>query len=173
MIQDHFITNYDPTIEDSYIKQVIIDGERCTLDILDTAILDTAGQENYSAMRDQFMRTGEGFLLVFAVDDAESFEDISVYRKQITRVKGREDIPMVLVGNKCDLTMGSVDMEQARDVAKKYGITFIDTSANTRMNVDEAFYTLVREIKKHKESQGRDNSHTQMCPTNCQCCNFL
>lgn len=48
---------------------MVIDGETCLLDIL-----DTAGQEEYSAMRDQYMRTGEGFLLVFAVNSAKSFE---------------------------------------------------------------------------------------------------
>lgn len=96
LIQNHFVDEYDPTIEDSYRKQVscyiqlsycytinysivylykifyiqvVIDGETCLLDIL-----DTAGQEEYSAMRDQYMRTGEGFLLVFAVNSAKSFE---------------------------------------------------------------------------------------------------
>ena len=78
---------YDPTIEDSYRKQVVIDGETCLLDIL-----DTAGQEEYSAMRDQYMRTGEGFLLVFAVNNAKSFEDISAYREQIKRVKDAEEV---------------------------------------------------------------------------------
>ena len=81
---------YDPTIEDSYRKQVVIDGETCLLDIL-----DTAGQEEYSAMRDQYMRTGEGFLLVFAVNNAKSFEDISAYREQIKRVKDADEVPMV------------------------------------------------------------------------------
>jgi small GTP-binding protein len=57
---------------------VVIDGETCLLDIL-----DTAGQEEYSAMRDQYMRTGEGFLCVFAVNNMKSFEDISVYRDQV------------------------------------------------------------------------------------------
>ncbi|KAH9367047.1 hypothetical protein HPB48_022436 [Haemaphysalis longicornis] len=65
-------------LEDSYRKQVVIDGETCLLDIL-----DTAGQEEYSAMRDQYMRTGEGFLLVFAVNNGKSFEDISMYREQV------------------------------------------------------------------------------------------
>ncbi|KAF9808004.1 hypothetical protein SFRURICE_017176 [Spodoptera frugiperda] len=51
----NFVDEYDPTIEDSYRKQVVIDGETCLLDIL-----DTAGQEKYSAMRDQYMRMGEG-----------------------------------------------------------------------------------------------------------------
>lgn len=46
-------------------------------------------------MRDQYMRTGEGFLLVFAVNNAKSFEDISNYREQIKRVKDAEEVPMV------------------------------------------------------------------------------
>ena len=89
-IQNHFVEEYDPTIEDSYRKQAVIDGETCLLDIL-----DTAGQEEYSAMRDQYMRTGEGFLCVFAVDNMKSFEDIESYRRQIRRVKDADDIPMI------------------------------------------------------------------------------
>ena len=98
LMQNHFVDEYDPTIEDSYRVQVVIDGEMCLLDIL-----DTAGQEEYSAMRDQYMRTGEGFLLVFAVDNAKSFEDISQFREEIKYFKDGEDVPMVLVGNKCDM----------------------------------------------------------------------
>ena len=55
---------------------------------------------------------------------------------------------MVLVGNKCDLPTRNVDMGQAKEVAKNYGIPFVETSAKTRMGVDDAFYTLVREIRK-------------------------
>ncbi|CAH1118857.1 unnamed protein product [Phaedon cochleariae] len=153
LIQNHFVDEYDPTIEDSYRKQVVIDGDTCLLDIL-----DTAGQEEYSAMRDQYMRTGEGFLLVFAVNSAKSFEDIGTYREQIKRVKDAEEVPMVLVGNKCDLSAWAVDMNQAREVAKQYGIPFVETSAKTRMGVDDAFYTLVREIRKDK-SKGGKSSH--------------
>ncbi|CAN8010193.1 hypothetical protein HPB47_021226 [Ixodes persulcatus] len=151
LIQNHFVDEYDPTIEDSYRKQVVIDGETCLLDIL-----DTAGQEEYSAMRDQYMRTGEGFLLVFAVNNNKSFEDISMYREQIKRVKDADDVPMVLVGNKCDLPTRAVDMKQASEVARNYGIPFIETSAKTRMGVDDAFYTLVREIRKDREWKGKD-----------------
>uniref|UniRef100_A0AAV2L0A6 GTPase KRas n=1 Tax=Knipowitschia caucasica TaxID=637954 RepID=A0AAV2L0A6_KNICA len=127
LIQNHFVDEYDPTIEDSYRKQVVIDGETCLLDIL-----DTAGQEEYSAMRDQYMRTGEGFLCVFAINNIKSFEDIHHYREQIKRVKDSEDVPMVLVGNKCDLPSRSVDTKQAQDLARSYGIPFIETSAKTR-----------------------------------------
>jgi len=145
LIQNHFVEEYDPTIEDSYRKQVVIDGETCLLDIL-----DTAGQEEYSAMRDQYMRTGEGFLLVFAVNEVKSFENIASYRDQIRRVKDSEQVPMVLVGNKCDLAARSVEMRNVHETARQFGIPFIETSAKTRMGVDDAFYTLVREIRKHK-----------------------
>lgn len=67
--------SFFPSSQDSYRKQVVIDGETCLLDIL-----DTAGQEEYSAMRDQYMRTGEGFLCVFAINNSKSFADINLYR---------------------------------------------------------------------------------------------
>uniref|UniRef100_A0A915NRK6 small monomeric GTPase n=1 Tax=Meloidogyne floridensis TaxID=298350 RepID=A0A915NRK6_9BILA len=135
LIQGQFIEEYDPTIEDSYRKQVLIDGETCLLDIL-----DTAGQEEYSAMRDQYMRTGEGFLLVFALNEYKSFENIHAYREQIRRVKDNDEVPMVLVGNKCDLQQRAVDQRSVQELARSFGIPFIDTSAKTRKHVDEAFH---------------------------------
>lgn len=77
-IQNHFMNDYDPTIEDSYTQQVVIDEETCFLDIL-----DTAGQDEYSAMRPQYMRTGDGFFCVFAVDSMKSFTDINLFREQV------------------------------------------------------------------------------------------
>ncbi|KAL9979557.1 hypothetical protein ACROYT_G017235 [Oculina patagonica] len=148
LIQNHFVDEYDPTIEDSYRKQVVIDGETCLLDIL-----DTAGQEEYSAMRDQYMRTGEGFLCVFAVNNRRSFEEIHAFRQQIKRVKDADEVPMVLAGNKCDLqTTGNrvVETTEALELATSYGIPYVDTSAKTRQGVEDAFYTLVREIRREK-----------------------
>jgi GTPase KRas protein len=83
-IQSHFVDEYDPTIEDSYRKQCVIDEEVALLDIL-----DTAGQEEYSAMREQYMRTGEGFLLVYSIIDKNSFEEIQGFHNQILRVKDK------------------------------------------------------------------------------------
>jgi len=153
LIQNHFVEEYDPTIEDSYRKQVVIDGETCLLDIL-----DTAGQEEYSAMRDQYMRTGEGFLCVFAVNNTKSFEDITLYREQIKRVKDADEVPMVLVGNKVDLPSRTVETKGGRIKADSYGIPFIETSAKTRQGVDDAFYTLVREIRKYKDKKGKNQN---------------
>ncbi|BHF62962.1 small G-protein ras1 [Sparganum proliferum] len=103
------------------------------------------------AMRDQYMRTGEGFLCVFAVNNAKSFEDIGQYREQIKRVKDADEVPMVLIGNKVDLQVRTVDAKNAQSVAREYGIPYIETSAKTRQGVEEAFFTLVREIRKFKE----------------------
>jgi len=151
LIQNHFLDEYDPTIEDSYKKEIVIDKETCLLNIL-----DTAGQKEYSAMREQYMRTGEGFLLVFSIDNVKSYEDILQYREHIKKVQDKTKVPMVLVGNKCDLPTRNMDMAQAKDVAKSYSIPFIETSAKTRMGVDDAFYTLVREIRKDKERRGQN-----------------
>lgn len=83
---------------DSYRKQCVIDEEVALLDVL-----DTAGQEEYSAMREQYMRTGEGFLLVYSITSRQSFEEILTFQQQILRVKDKDYFPMIVVGNKCDL----------------------------------------------------------------------
>jgi len=144
LIQNHFIDEYDPTIEDSYRKQVTIDDETSLLDIL-----DTAGQEEYSAMRDQYMRTGQGFIMVYAITSRSSFDEIASFREQILRVKDKDKVPMVLVGNKCDLeTERQVTTGEGSDLAKSFGCPFFESSAKTRVNVEESFYQLVREIKR-------------------------
>ncbi len=148
LIQNHFIDEYDPTIEDSYRKQVTIDEETCLLDIL-----DTAGQEEYSAMRDQYMRTGQGFMLVYAITSRSSFDEISSFRDQILRVKDKDKVPVVLVGNKCDLeSERQVTTNEGNDLARNFGCPFLETSAKTRINVEDSFFNLVREIRK--ELQG-------------------
>jgi len=144
LIQNHFIDEYDPTIEDSYRKQVTIDEETCLLDIL-----DTAGQEEYSAMRDQYMRTGQGFIMVYAITSRSSFDEIASFREQILRVKDKDKVPMILVGNKCDLeTERQVTTGEGQDLSKSFGCPFFESSAKTRVNVEECFYELVREIRK-------------------------
>jgi GTPase SAR1 family protein len=130
LIQSHFVDEYDPTIEgellfsgnlscdqpcpnppsqpaDSYRKQCVIDEEVALLDVL-----DTAGQEEYSAMREQYMRTGEGFLLVYSIVNRQSFEEIMTFQQQILRVKDKDYFPIIVVGNKCDL-------ESDRQVSKQ------------------------------------------------------
>ncbi|KAL4733977.1 ras-like protein [Aspergillus similis] len=147
LIQSHFVDEYDPTIEDSYRKQCVIDDEVALLDVL-----DTAGQEEYSAMREQYMRTGEGFLLVYSITSRQSFEEIMTFQQQILRVKDKDYFPIIVVGNKCDLDKERVVSEQeGESLARQFGCKFIETSAKSRINVENAFYDLVREIRRYNK----------------------
>merc|ERR1712113_830636 len=93
LVTDNFLDEYDPTIEDSYRKQVSIDGKPALLDIL-----DTAGQEEFSSMQDQWMREGKGFLLVYSIVSRQSFDEVSMLRDKILRTKDTDDVPIVLCG---------------------------------------------------------------------------
>lgn len=148
-IQSYFVTDYDPTIEDSYTKQCVIDEHVARLDIL-----DTAGQEEFSAMREQYMRSGEGFLLVYSVIDRSSFDEIYKFHKQILRVKDRDEFPMLLVANKSDLdTQRVVSAGEGQELAHNLKIRYIEASAKHRLNVDQSFYELVRIVRKFQEEE--------------------
>lgn len=107
-----------------------------------------------SAMREQYMRNGEGFLLVYASTSRLSFEEISTFHQQISRVKDRDSFPMVLVANKCDLEQErQVSSQEGRDLARQFGCQFLETSAKQRIAVDDAFYQVVREIRRFNKEQ--------------------
>ncbi|CAG7724350.1 unnamed protein product [Allacma fusca] len=148
-IQSYFVQDYDPTIEDSYTKQCVIDDIPAKLDIL-----DTAGQEEFSAMREQYMRSGEGFLLVFSVTERSSFDEISKFHRQILRVKDRDEFPMLIVANKSDLELQRVvGREEAQHLAQQLRVPLIECSAKLRMNVDQAFHELVRIIRQFQQME--------------------
>merc|ERR1711953_1565035 len=77
-VQGIFVEKYDPTIEDSYRKQVEVDGQQCMLEIL-----DTAGTEQFTAMRDLYMKNGQGFVLVYSITAQSTFNDIQDLRQQM------------------------------------------------------------------------------------------
>lgn len=148
LIQSHFVDEYDPTIEDSYRKQCVVDGQQVILDIL-----DTAGQEEYLAMREQYMRTGEGFLLVYAINSRNSLDELLVFYEQIQRVKDSDNVPVLVVGNKSDLEIErQVSYEEGLAFAKSLGCPFLEASAKQRINVEESFYGLVRNINAKEAS---------------------
>ncbi|XP_059845490.1 GTP-binding protein Rit2-like isoform X4 [Hypanus sabinus] len=97
-ISHRFPDCHDPTIEDAYKTQVRIDDNPAYLDIL-----DTAGQAEFTAMRDQYMRGGEGFIICYSITDRRSFQEAAEFKELIYRVRHTYDIPIVLVGNKTDL----------------------------------------------------------------------
>jgi small GTP-binding protein len=143
-VQGIFVEKYDPTIEDSYRKQVEVDGQQCMLEIL-----DTAGTEQFTAMRDLYMKNGQGFVLVYSITAQSTFNDLQDLREQILRVKDTDTVPMVLVGNKCDLEDERVvGKDQGSNLAHTFGCTFLETSAKAKINVNDIFYDLVQQINK-------------------------
>lgn len=154
--QKMFVEDYDPTIEDSYIQHTEIDGQMCVLDVL-----DTAGQEEFSAMREQYMRKGDAFLLVYSVTDRASFMNIRHFHTLILRVKDKDSYPMILVANKVDLVhLRQVSQEQGQELANLLKIPYIETSAkNPPINVDKAFHEVVRIIRD--QPQHRDKNLNQ------------
>ncbi|KAF9145626.1 Ras GTPase ras2 [Linnemannia schmuckeri] len=141
------VLTYDPTIEDSYRKQVVIDDQSCVLEVL-----DTAGQEEYTALRDQWIRDGEGFLLVYSIAARSTFDRIRRFRDQIVRVKDSENVPLMLVGNKCDkLAEREVTRDEGALMAKSLRCEFTETSAKTCVNVERSFYNVVRMIRQARD----------------------
>lgn len=144
LVTDNFLEDYDPTIEDSYRKLSTIDGDQVVLDIL-----DTAGQEEYTSMQDQWMREGNGFLLVYSTTSRSSFDDIATFKDKILRAKDVDNVPIVLVGNKCDLEgQRQVSASEGNGLAQKMGCKFMETSAKERINNEDCFYEVVRAIRR-------------------------
>lgn len=152
---DEFVEDYEPTKADSYRKSIDLDGEQIQVDIL-----DTAGQEDYAAIRDNYFRSGEGFLCVFSITEQESLQATQELRDQILRVKNDDNIPFLLVGNKADLEdRRVVSKEAATEQADLWQVPYYETSAKFKHNVDLVFYELLREIKKRKDAQLKANGN--------------
>ena len=101
-------------------------------------------------MRDQYMRTGQGFLLIYSITSKGTFDEAKTFYDQILRVKDSDYIPLILCGNKCDLeNERQVSRVEGEDLAKSFKAPFFEASAKNRLNVDELFFNLVKEIRKY------------------------
>ncbi|KAL0482665.1 Ras-related protein Rap [Acrasis kona] len=152
-VQNTFVEVYDPTIEDSYRRGITVDEEHILL-----SIVDTAGQEEYRAARDQQYRQCSGFVFVYSITSEASAENTIELHKQLMKVRNPivpDEVPIVLVGNKTDL-------EDRREVPKDFvksfcsvsrreNVPIVECSAKTGLNVDEVFQLMVREIKKRNK----------------------
>nr|AAF73473.1 Ras1p [Schizophyllum commune] len=141
-----FVETYDPTIEDAYRKQLVVDNKMCFVEVI-----DTAGQEEYATLRDQWVPKGQGFILVYSIASRSTFDRLEVFRQSMRRVK-RGDPIFMFVGNKCDKTYErEVSKEEGAQLARQFGCEFIETSAKTAQNVERLFTTLVRALRQTKQ----------------------
>lgn len=144
-------------------------------------VLDTAGQEEYTALRDQWIRDGEGFVLVYSITSRSSFSRIQRFHNQIQRVKDSSNAgsptaggylaspmspsmmgassgpaPVMLVGNKSDrVTEREVSTQEGNALAKELGCDFVEASAKNCINVEKAFYDVVRNLRKQRQEHTR------------------
>jgi len=143
-VQHSFVKEYDPTIENHYSKTVTLDDAVMVLDIL-----DTAGQEEYCAMRNHYIRTGGGFILVYSIISRETFVHLMRYRDLVLRVKESDEYPLVICGNKMDMEeQRAVSKEEGEVLGRNLACPQMETSAKTRTNVEEAFCTLLRAMRQ-------------------------
>lgn len=143
-VQGVFVTVYDPTIEDSYRKPVELEKETIVAEII-----DTAGTEQFTAMRELYMKNSNGFLLVFSQDMKSSFVELTPLKEQILRVKDQESVPMILAANKCDLPAETREVSEDQIVAlsKQWHVPYYLTSAKTGQNINEVFHNLISQIR--------------------------
>jgi len=108
------------------------------------------------------MRTGQGFLLVYAITSRSSFDEVSAFREQILRVKDSDDVPFVLIGNKCDLEKDrQVTSTEGQDLARAFGCPFFEASAKARINVESPFYDLVRNLRAESRKIAKDDTKSK------------
>lgn len=109
--------------------------------------LDTAGQVEFTAMRDQYMRCGEGFIICYSVTDRHSFQEASEYRKLIARVRLTEDIPLVLIANKLDL-------QSQRKVSRNLNIVHFYSCGHLNMFITLSVYLLRLGVNRRGKTFG-------------------
>ena len=151
-VKDAFPEAHDPTIEDNYKAMVEINNES-----IEIQIVDTAGEEDYQNMLDQWIDVADGFLLVFAINDKDTFNVLDEKYKRIEKHK-EKNVPIILVGNKCDLeNERQVTKEEANQKATAWKAKYIETSALTDINKNcqEPFIQCAKDIKSHLMSQGK------------------
>jgi small GTP-binding protein len=148
-IQGHFVDKYDATIEDTYRKPVTVDGQSTLL-----TIIDTAGQDAFGAMRETYMKRGNGFVLVYSITDSESFQQLKRIYAQLRRTKGdNADLASIVVGNKIDLAaQRAVSADEGRLFASQARCPFMEISAKNKVDVDLVFSTLVRRIRNENKT---------------------
>mmetsp|Transcript_86874 Transcript_86874/g.106555 ORF Transcript_86874/g.106555 Transcript_86874/m.106555 type:complete len:200 (+) Transcript_86874:33-632(+) len=147
-VTGNFNSDYDPTIEENFDKHIMCEGQSVV-----ASVTDTAGQQEFMAIHDEYYQDGNGFIFVYAIDSRASFIECQKFFDRLKRVRDDDDdtkpFSMLLVGNKCDLKESrEVTFNEGKNLADDLGCKFYETSAKTGDGVRQAFEEVVREMKK-------------------------
>ena len=154
-VENKFLKNHLATIGiDFKTKNVVVNSKEIKL-----KIWDTAGQDRFRNITNQYYKGADGIFLVFDLTDRSTFEKIENWMKQITANTHSEEIGLVLLGNKCDSEGRVVQESEGIDMATTLGIKYFETSALNGYNINESFQFLTEEIMRKKNIFG--NTTTQ------------
>ena len=167
-LYNNFPEKYQPTIEDDYRKVISYKGNLC-----DLTILDTTGTHQFPAMRNLAIRNGDGFIIVYAIDDKLSFLEAKRLHDEIIEVKESKEVPVVLLGNKSDRSpVGSrkIDLDAGKIVANEWSDSSVhmETSAKLNHNVVNAFNKILELIDMqpaYEEVTGLDSGLKERRPS--------
>ncbi|OTF76923.1 ras-related protein Rab-8A,-like protein, partial [Euroglyphus maynei] len=131
---------------DFKIRTIELDGKKIKLQIW-----DTAGQERFRTITTAYYRGAMGIMLVYDVTNEKSFDNIKNWIRNIEE-HASSDVEKMILGNKCDIQdRRQVSRERGEQLAIEYNIKFMETSAKSSCNVEEAFFTLAKDIKAKME----------------------
>ena len=157
-IENNFSSNLMNSIGvDFKLKNIEIDSKKIKLQIW-----DTAGQERFKTITTSYYKGAHAILIVFDITDRDSFDHVRNWMADIDKF-AKEGVLRILVGNKCDLAHSrQVSMEEAKEIANKYGIKYIETSAKDTINIDDLFvstakYLLSKQIGGTGTGKGTQN----------------
>ncbi|KAG5440506.1 hypothetical protein PCK2_000440 [Pneumocystis canis] len=141
----------DDTYTESYISTIGVDFKIRTIELegktVKLQIWDTAGQERFRTITSSYYRGAHGIIVVYDVTDEDTFNNVKQWLQEIDR-HACETVNKLLVGNKCDMTdKRMVETSCAKEFADGLGIPFLETSAKSSTNVEEAFLTMSRCIQ--------------------------
>lgn len=142
-LYDTFIAEYSETIEELHRGEFEINGMELTLDIL-----DTSGSHIFPAMRKLAIANSDAFILVYSVEDMSSFDAIKAMREEINAEKKRENVPIVVVGNKCDISKTDhiVERETTETIVEvEWGNGYVEVSAKDNLNIVGIFKEILRQ----------------------------
>lgn len=162
--QKVFIEDYMPSFEDKFKKNLIINNEEVEVDIMDTQDYDVS-----VVMYPNFFKERDAFIIVYAVNDKNSFEALYSLHDQFIVFKRNDNAPLALVGNKCDLEDDrAVKKEEGMKLAKAFNAEFFETSAKNDVGVTELFEQLARKLYDvkygaSKSAKGRKDPDEVKC----------
>lgn len=153
-VDNVFVDEYDPSIENIFSKKTRIRGQEYIL-----KLVDTAGQDEYSIFPSLYAIDIHGYCLVYSIDSQKSFEVVRIIYDKLSELTSKVHIPIVLVGNKLDLSKERVvPHEEGKKLANYMKAAFMEVSAKEYELVDEMFGNLLAQIEQVNSELNHDNN---------------